>query len=61
MIAACGSDEKCALAKSRGAWETVNYRTEDMRTKVKEVTGGAMANVVVDMVGGEMWGKCVRW
>ena len=61
VIAACGSDEKCAIAKRKGAWQTVNYRSEDLRSKVKDMTGGDGVNVIVDMVGGTMWQQCVRW
>ena len=61
VIAACGSDAKCSLAKRKGSWQTVNYRTQDLRATVKEITGGDGADIIVDMVGGKMWDQCMRW
>ena len=51
LIATAGSDEKCALAREHGAWEAINYRTEDFVARVKELTGGAGVKVVYDSVG----------
>ena len=56
VVAACGSDEKLALAASRGAEaEGINYRGLDgraFRARLKEVAGAGGVDVVVDMVGG---------
>lgn len=52
-IVTCGSDEKCAAALGLGASAAVNYKTGDFVEEVKRVTGGAGANVVLDMVGGD--------
>lgn len=60
VIAACGSDEKCEVAKTRGAAHTINYNKESIRTRTKEITGGDGADIIVDMVGGNVWNECTR-
>lgn len=52
VIAAASTDEKLALCRKYGADEAVNYSTEDLKTRVRELTGGAGADVVYDPVGG---------
>ena len=52
VIAAASTDEKLELCKQYGADETINYSTEDLKTKVKELTNGKGANVIYDPVGG---------
>jgi NADPH2:quinone reductase len=53
VIAAASSEEKLDLCRSRGADETINYRTENLRDRAKELTGGEGVDVVYDCVGGE--------
>ncbi len=53
IIVTAGSDDKCAAAKAHGADHAINYKTEDFVARVKEITGGAGVNAVLDMVGGE--------
>ena len=52
VIAAASTEEKLALCRKYGADETINYSTEDLKTRVREVTGGQGADVVYDPVGG---------
>ena len=40
VIAAASSDDKLALTREYGADETINYTTEDLKDRVKELTGG---------------------
>ncbi|MSP67719.1 MAG: NAD(P)H-quinone oxidoreductase [Alphaproteobacteria bacterium] len=47
-----GSAAKQALCHSLGAERAINYREEDFRQVVKELTGGAGVNLIMDMVGG---------
>ena len=54
VIAAASSDEKLEFAKSIGADELINYTDVSLNEAVKEVTGGAGADVVYDPVGGEL-------
>ena len=57
LIGTAGSDEKCALAKAHGAAHTINYRTEDFATRVKEITGSKGVKVVYDSVGKDTFDK----
>ena len=53
VIAAAGSDEKLKICKQHGADETVNYAAEDLRDRIKQITGGKGVDVVFDPVGGD--------
>ncbi len=53
VIVTCGSDEKCAAAKTLGADHAINYKTQDFVEVVKTITGGKGVNAVLDMVGGD--------
>ena len=52
VIAAASSDEKLDLCRQRGAVETINYTTEDLKNRAKELTDGNGVDVVYDCVGG---------
>lgn len=52
VIACASSEEKLQLCRERGADETINYATEDLKERAKELTGGAGVDVVYDCVGG---------
>ena len=53
VIAAASSEEKLALCRGRGADETIDYSTEDLRSRLKELTDGHGVDVCYDPVGGE--------
>ncbi|HET6916034.1 MAG TPA: NADPH:quinone oxidoreductase family protein [Acidimicrobiales bacterium] len=53
VIAAASSDEKLELCRKHGADDTLNYETEDLKTRVRELTDGLGADVVYDPVGGK--------
>jgi NADPH2:quinone reductase len=50
VIAAASSDEKLAAATAAGAEATINYETEDLKERARELSGGGV-DVVVDPVG----------
>jgi len=52
VIACASTDEKLALCKEYGADETINYTTEDLKNRIKELTDKKGADVVYDPVGG---------
>jgi len=52
VIAAASSDAKLQVCKANGADETINYASEDLRTRVKAITHGRGVDVVYDPVGG---------
>jgi NADPH2:quinone reductase len=53
VIAAASTDEKCALCKTLGADETINYTTQNMREVLKALTDGKGPDVIYDPVGGD--------
>jgi NADPH2:quinone reductase len=53
VVTTAGSNEKCEAAKKLGADVAVNYKTEDFVAVTKTATGGAGANLIVDIVGGD--------
>ncbi|HLG88701.1 MAG TPA: NADPH:quinone oxidoreductase family protein [Alphaproteobacteria bacterium] len=60
VIAAASSAEKLALCKQYGADELINYTTEDLRGRLKEITGGKGVDVVYDPVGGALAETAIR-
>jgi NADPH2:quinone reductase len=53
VIAAAGSDAKCAACQAIGADATINYTTQNLRDELKSLTGGKGPDVVYDPVGGD--------
>jgi putative PIG3 family NAD(P)H quinone oxidoreductase len=53
VIVTVGSQDKADACLKLGADHAVNYKTEDFVEAVKKATGGAGANVILDMVGGD--------
>ena len=51
VIGTVGSEEKAKLAKANGCDHVILYREEDFAARVKEITGGALCDVVYDGVG----------
>jgi NADPH2:quinone reductase len=53
VIGTVGSKDKAALAKANGCHHTILYREENFPERVKEITGGALCEVVYDGVGAD--------
>ena len=53
VIAAASTPEKLSVCKDHGADETLNYASEDLKSRLKELTGGKGVDVVYDPVGGD--------
>ncbi|MDP1670722.1 MAG: NAD(P)H-quinone oxidoreductase, partial [Alphaproteobacteria bacterium] len=53
VFATAGSEAKCNVCMQLGAERAINYRTEDFAEVVKQLTGGAGVDIVLDMVGGD--------
>ena len=51
VIAAASSEDKLAVCKKMGATSTINYTTEDLRERIREITEGNGVHVVYDPVG----------
>ena len=54
VIAGASSAEKLAIAKAHGADELVNYAEEDLKARVKALTGGKGVDVIYDPVGDKL-------
>ena len=51
VIAGVGSDERAQIARDHGADETIVYTREDLRERLKALSGGQGPNVIFDPVG----------
>src|SRR5262249_36875876 len=60
VIAAASSDEKLAVCREHGADECINYATENLRDRIKALTGGKGVDVVYDPVGGPYSEAAIR-
>jgi NADPH2:quinone reductase len=60
VIAAASTADKLEFATSAGADETVNYSESSLKEAVRELTGGAGADVIYDPVGGEIGEQALR-
>ena len=60
VVACASSDEKLAFARRCGAAETINYVTEDLRARLRALTGAKGADVVYDPVGGALAEPALR-
>ena len=64
VIAAAGGPEKCAIAGDHGADHVIDYRSEDLRGRVREITEAKGCHVVFDPVGGDVFDtalRCLAW
>jgi NADPH2:quinone reductase len=60
VIACASSAEKLAFAVARGALDTVDYSREDLKQRLKDLTGGRGVDVVYDPVGGALTEPALR-
>jgi NADPH2:quinone reductase len=60
VIAAAGGAEKLAVAREHGADELIDYQSESIRDRVRELTQGLGADVVFDPVGGDAFDQALR-
>ncbi len=60
VIAAASSAEKLAFCRDHGATETIDYSREDLKDRIKQLTGGNGVDVVYDPVGGSLAEPAVR-
>ena len=64
VVAGVGSDDKAALVRGYGASEVINYRSEDLRDRIKSITSGEGIDVGLDNVGGaifEQMARLMKW
>lgn len=60
VIAAASTDEKLEFCKNAGADHVINYSTETLKDRVKEITGGKGVDVIYDPVGGDYTEAALR-
>jgi len=60
VIATAGSEEKLHLAKKMGADDCINHSKEKIYRRVKELTEGLGADVIVEHVGLATWASSLR-
>ncbi|HET9150104.1 MAG TPA: zinc-binding dehydrogenase [Gemmatimonadales bacterium] len=60
VIVAGSTDSKLVAATELGAHHVINYRSEDVAARMKEITGRRGADVVVDSVGEATWPTTLR-
>ena len=60
VITTAGSDEKCRRLHDLGADETINYTRQDFVQEVNRLTGGRGVDLVLEMVGGEVFDKSLE-
>ena len=54
VFAAASSDDKLELCREYGATDVINYTNEDLRVRLKELTGKHGVDVCYDPVGGSL-------
>ncbi|MFQ5681858.1 MAG: zinc-binding alcohol dehydrogenase family protein [Candidatus Binatia bacterium] len=60
VITTAGTDEKCKRLHDLGADETINYTAQDFKPRVLQLTNGRGVDVVLEMVGGEVYTKSLE-
>lgn len=60
VIAGASSPEKLEFARMAGADAILNYREQDLRLSVKELTGGRGVDIVYDPIGGALAEAALR-
>ena len=64
VVAGVGSDDKAALVRDHGACDVINYRSEDLRARIKSITSGEGVDICFDNVGGaifEQMARLMKW
>lgn len=60
VIACASTPEKLDLTRQYGADETINYSSEDLRERIRALTGGKGVDVAYDPVGGPLFEPVLR-
>ncbi len=60
IIATAGGPDKLEIARAAGADEAIDYLAQDIRDRVKALTGGKGADVIYDPVGGDVFDASLR-
>jgi len=60
VIGAVGSPEKAAYLHENGFEETIDYSRESLKDRVNELTGGKGADVIFEVIGGDIFDQSLR-
>jgi len=60
VYATVGSDERARAVEQLGAAKGINYKTQDFVKAVREATGGAGVDVILDMVAGDYIARDIK-
>src|SRR5512143_2403794 len=60
VIAAASNADKLAFCRAHGAAETIDYSTEDLKDRIRALTGGNGVDIVYDPVGGSLAEQALR-
>ncbi len=60
VVATASSPQKLAVARDSGARYVIDTSREDLRARIKELTGGRGADVIYDPVGGDAFAASLR-
>jgi NADPH:quinone reductase len=64
VIAAVGNPAKEDVVRNHGADAVIDYSTDDVRERVKALTGGEGVDVCIDNIGGKLFAtlaRLMRW
>ena len=64
VLAGVGSDDKADFVRGYGVHDVINYRTEDLRERIKSITSGDGVDICFDNVGGvifEQMARLMKW
>ncbi len=60
VIGVASGDEKMQVVRDYGADHVIDYRTDDIRARIKDLTDGRGGDVFYDPVGGEMFEAALK-
>ena len=60
VIAGVGTDEKFATVRAHGAHEVINYESDDLHSRLKELTRGEGVDVCFETLGGRIFQEMAR-
>jgi len=60
VFGTAGNDEKIKLLSNLNIDGAINYRTQDFENEIKKMTNGKGVDVILEVVGGEVYKKSLR-
>ncbi|XP_022235559.1 quinone oxidoreductase-like protein 2 homolog [Limulus polyphemus] len=60
VIGACGTEDKAALVREKGAFSALNYSDRELTKQVMKHTNDTGVKIIFDAVGGEIFEDCLN-